>query len=254
MSLKDLSIKYRLDKCEKLHDYARFYDFFLSGRREEEIKLLEIGIYMGDSLRMWNEYFPNNICILGVDTVDWECTCTCDCHDYQFDRWTKVCKNQCEVKCQHGSVSKCLSTLGIKTEIGDASDTEFLDKLKDKYGTFDIIIDDGSHLIEHQQISFNYLFNILNDEGLYVIEDLHTSYYDTTKHKGGGIKKPGTTIEFLKDRIDDVNLHGKVCHLGLQKEFPPLNIYEREIDSITFCKSIVFITKSRDKVMKFQKT
>jgi len=254
MGIRDLAIKYKLDKCDKLHDYARFYDFFLSSKKEDNIKLLEIGIYAGDSLRMWNEYFSNNACIVGVDIIDWECICKCDCHDFQFDRWTKVCKNQCMVKCPHGLVSKCLGTYGIKTEIGDASDLVFLDKLKDKYGAFDVIIDDGSHLIDQQQISFNYLFNILSDKGIYVIEDLHTSYYDNSKHKGGGVRRPGTTVEFLKDRIDDVNLNGKVCHLGLQKEFPPLNMYEKEIDSITFCKSLVFIIKNTDKIAKFQKS
>jgi hypothetical protein len=253
VSINDLAFKYRLDKCERLHDYARFYEFFLGDRRNDNVTLLEIGTYRGDSLRMWNEYFPNSKRIVGVDITDWECTCKCDCHDYQFDRWSKACKNLCEVKCPNGLVSKCLSMSGISAEIGDASDLRFLDKLQNEYGTFDVIIDDGSHLLAHQQASFDYLFGILNDRGIYVIEDLHTSYYDNPKHPGGGTRKPGTTVEFLKDRIDDVNLHGKVCHLGLQKQFPDLNKYEREIDSITFCKSLVFIIKNINKVAKFQK-
>lgn len=47
-----------------------------------------------------------------------------------------------------------------------------------KLGKFDLIIDDGSHMTLHQQISFNHLFaNQLNLGGVYIIEDIHTSFY-----------------------------------------------------------------------------
>lgn len=252
MNIQELAVKYNLDKSGKLHDYGRFYDFYFQSKKSESIKLLEIGIHLGDSLRMWKDFFINKENIVGIDIIDNECLCKCDCHEYKFNYWTKRCKNKCLIKCQHKLVSKCLNNAGIETEIGDASDYMFLNKIKNKYGQFDIIIDDGSHLIDHQKKSFQYLFDILSETGIYVIEDLHTSYFDTNKHPGGGTKTPGTTIEFLKDRIDDVNLHGKIIHLGLQNDFSFLNNFERQIDSITFCKSIVFIVKNSSKISRYE--
>ena len=253
MNIQELTVKYNLDKSGKLHDYGRFYDFFFQSKKNEPIKLLEIGIHLGDSLRMWKDFFVNYENIVGIDLIDNECLCKCDCHEYNFKYWTKRCKNKCLIKCSNKLVSKCLENAGIKTEFGDASDYTFLHKIKSKYREFDIIIDDGSHLTNHQKKSFQYLFNILGKTGIYVIEDLHTSYFDTNKHPNGGTKIPGTTIEFLKDRIDDVNLHGKVVHLGLQNDFSFLNNYERDIDSITFCKSIAFIVKNTNKILKYDK-
>jgi hypothetical protein len=64
----------------------------------------------------------------------------------------------------------------IKTFVGDQSDTDFLNKFADKYGPFDLIIDDGSHFVTHQKKTFNTLFDHLNDGGVYICEDCGSSY------------------------------------------------------------------------------
>ena len=45
----------------------------------------------------------------------------------------------------------------------------------EEIGEVDLIIDDGSHVISHQQISLGFLFKYLKKGGQYWIEDLHTS-------------------------------------------------------------------------------
>jgi len=48
----------------------------------------------------------------------------------------------------------------------------------------DLIIDDGSHLMHHQQITLGYLFKYLKSGGCYIIEDLHTSYHEISNPTG----------------------------------------------------------------------
>jgi hypothetical protein len=70
-------------------------------------------------------------------------------------------------------------------------------------GGLDIVLDDGSHVSSHQRVSFEVLFPLLSDGGLYMIEDMHTAYMPTYE---GGHRRPGTAIEMVKGMIDD--MHG----------------------------------------------
>ncbi len=65
----------------------------------------------------------------------------------------------------------------IKTFRGSQADPEFLRWAIDQIGTPDIIIDDGSHMNKHILVSFENLFPAVADNGIYVIEDLQTSYW-----------------------------------------------------------------------------
>jgi hypothetical protein len=64
-----------------------------------------------------------------------------------------------------------------KIKQGSQVDASFLESLSDEVGGFDLIIDDGSHLNEHIICTFEILFPKLNDNGIYVIEDVQTSYW-----------------------------------------------------------------------------
>ena len=59
----------------------------------------------------------------------------------------------------------------IFIEIGDATNIDFIKSITEKYGTFDIILDDGSHINKDVIKSFELLFPLLNDDGLYIVED-----------------------------------------------------------------------------------
>jgi hypothetical protein len=85
---------------------------------------------------------------------------------------------------------------------GSQSDAGFLHTVIDKVKYFDVVIDDGSHMIDHQIQSLRTLLPAVHSNGLYVIEDILTSYMDT--HGGGPIGQKNTTIDIMKMLIDDV--------------------------------------------------
>lgn len=69
------------------------------------------------------------------------------------------------------------SEQNIFVEIGDQSDATFLRLIVEKYGPFDVIIDDRSHIASHQIASFNAPFLAgLKEKGVYLVEDLECMY------------------------------------------------------------------------------
>jgi len=145
--------------------YERHFNAFIN----KNVKVLEIGVWQGGSLKMWKEYFGKEAQIIGVDT---------------------------NPKC------KMLEEEQIKIYIGDQANIDFLDNIIKEEGPFDIIIDDGGHFPYQQITSFNKLFFNLKDGGIYLCEDLHTNYW---KEYNGGYKKPNTFIELVKSLIDELN-------------------------------------------------
>jgi len=118
-------------------------------------------------------------------------------------------------------------------------------------GNFDIIIDDGGHTMNQQITSFKTLFSQVKSGGMYVIEDLHTSYPFGPNHNrlyGYDASCPQTTINFLKNLVDDVNKVSATTGYGDFKRcpeelMPELSIYEREIEAIHFYASVCIILK-----------
>lgn len=148
--LDSLFTKYGTDKSSKGHNFAGVYHEALHTLRHEAKAILEIGIFgttpenAGASLKAWAEYFPNAH-IYGVDLFD-----------YSFlnsERITTIVADQ-------GIVADNLERVIATT--GD---------------NLDLIIDDGSHQMHHQQITLGYLFKHLRSGGYYILEDLHTSYH-----------------------------------------------------------------------------
>ena len=120
------------------HNYTKIYEDNFKiikdkSDNKDQIKLLEIGVACGSSLKMWASYFENSK-IIGVDI-------------------NQECKNLC----------KDFNNIEIK--IGDILNLD-LDE------NYDIIIDDGSHLADDILQTFYKLFPFLNKGGIYVIEDL----------------------------------------------------------------------------------
>jgi hypothetical protein len=134
--LEVLGAKYAPTKRQ--HNYLVYYWMHFRDIRFDVRNVLEIGLQTDRSIRMWEEFFPNAV-IHGVD-IDPRCK--------QFEGERR------------------------KMHIGDQSDEVFLQHFLAEAGKpFDIIIDDGSHLVEHQLKSFKVLFPALSDHGIYVIED-----------------------------------------------------------------------------------
>ena len=213
MTLDQLAIKYSTDKSSAIHNYTKIYSRYFDSIRDDVKKVMEIGVYQGSSIRMWEEYFPNSM-IYGIDNLE---------------------------------SSRAVENNRVRIFIGKQEDTSFLcDVIRDIGGNFDIIIDDGGHMVEQQISSFDYLIDYVKNGGVYIIEDITASYW---KGFGGGLKRPNTSIEFLKDRIDDINFSGYTGeHLCLNpdnilKIKPNINKYERQVESIHFYSGLAFVFK-----------
>ena len=140
----------------------------------------------------------------------------------------------------------------IKIKIGSQTDENFLETIK-HLGPFDLIIDDGSHINSDIIFSYEHLFPSVKSEGVYVIEDACTSYWP---EYGGERYKDGTSIEYFKKIIDEVNFFGerrevddlmtpdrKDIHLIEQFRRKGYNYKGTDIESLNFLNSIIMITK-----------
>jgi cephalosporin hydroxylase len=179
--------------------YDRYFGPFLKIGRP--VRLLELGVSHGGSLELWRKYFGPEAVILGID-VDPRC----------------------------GK----LDGSGIGVRIGSQADPEFLKGVVREMNGLDIVIDDGSHIASHQRKSFETLFPLLDAEGIYIVEDLHTAYFRGQFE--GGVKRRGTFIEEVKALIDD--MHG--WYHEKRALFPDAI---RHVSSIHVYDSIVIIEK-----------
>ena len=122
------------------HDYLRHYENFIGKYRQQPITILEFGCLKGQSLRMWEEYFPQSE-IIGVDL-------DVMAEDHADER--------------------------IKIVIGDVTERKIFDKIKGKLGgkrPF-IILDDASHAWGDQRVCLEMFWHILAPSGFYIVEDL----------------------------------------------------------------------------------
>jgi len=214
------------DKGPEHHQYTQYYDFYFNKLRNQSNQLLEIGIYRGTSLTMWKKYFDNDTKIVGTDILP-------ECKNYE---------NQED---------------NVFVEIGDQTDKEFLQGVSKLHGPFNIIIDDGGHSWKQQIVSFETLFPELKPGGIYVIEDLHTSYWRDGKNflKQNGIKDKFPdldltygdydicTTDYLKNLVDKVMISGKSFTRYQELNGTKLDYFENNIEFIHFYKSMCFIKK-----------
>ncbi len=139
----------------------------------------------------------------------------------------------------------------VSVEIGSQNDRNFLERVVQKYGSFDLIIDDDSHLPSDIIISFSVLFNSINPSGIYVVEDSITSYLPEYE---GGFRKSGTVIEFCKNLVEDVNFNGQLqenfwnVHARredflIQQTIQKNLMIRTDIESVNFLNGIIIITK-----------
>lgn len=139
--LDSLAIKYNTDKRSEYHGYTKYYSEYLPDRCRS---MLEIGIEVGASALMWNDFYGN-------ETLDLHYLDLFINPDFVSPRW---CRNR-----------------GFVPHIGSQASLPDLVRIKEYY---DVIIDDGSHVASHMLISFKHLFiNNLAPQGTYVIEDCH---------------------------------------------------------------------------------
>ena len=188
----------------KWSHYLDAYEAEFGAFRGRPVRVLEIGVYKGGSLQVWRDYFGPDARIFGID-IDPTCA--------EID-----------------------NDEGISVRIGSQDDPEFLARVIDEMGGVDIILDDGSHVARHQRTSFETLFPLLSEGGVYAVEDLHTSYWPDY---GGKYGRGDGFIELAKHLIDDMHgwYHVKTNHysqIDAKLTIPKIVIYD----------SMVFIYKT----------
>ena len=214
-SLDIIFNKYNTDKNSYFHNYSRQYEKLLYDFRKNKLKYLEIGVFMGGSIKAMRESFKNAEMLLGVDINN-------ECKKYED-------KN-----------------MNIFIEIGNATDNDFIQKITEKYGTFDIILDDGSHVNRDVIKSFELLFPLLNDNGIYIIED--TICYKSNDHIDSNYENH---LEYFFKYTKFLNQWRFDSHEGIKDVcIDPFkiikktdNVFEYSIDKIEYGCSYIAIYK-----------
>ena len=193
--------KHRL--IHKWRNYFEIYDRHFSKFRNKEVTILEIGVSKGGSLQMWKDYFGPKCRVIGID-IDPSC--------------------------------KSLEEDQIEVMIGSQDDVNFLNELKEKVPKIDILIDDGGHFMNQLKVTFENLFDHISEEGVYLCEDLHTSYWP---YYGGSYKGKDSFIEYSKDFIDYINAWHSV-----QPELVA-NSFTKSAHSLHYYDSVLVIEKRK---------
>jgi FtsJ-like methyltransferase len=149
--------------------YFTAYERHFARYVNRPLTFIEIGCGRGGSLQMWKKYLGPEAQIVGLDING-------DCKAYEEDN--------------------------VAVRIGDQSDTAFLATVLEEFGTPDIVLDDGSHVMSHVVATFRYLFPRTAPDGVYMVEDLHTAYWAEYQ---GGLRRPGSFIELCKELVDELN-------------------------------------------------
>jgi hypothetical protein len=150
----------------KWHHYFEIYHRHFEPFRGRSPVVVEIGVFHGGSLQMWQHYFGRGAHIVGVD-VDPRCK--------QFENESTTIL------------------------IGDQADRRFLAEVRERVPRIDILIDDGGHTMTQQIATFEELYPHIQPNGIYLCEDIHTSFFP---EYGGGYRRDGTFLEHSKGLID----------------------------------------------------
>jgi demethylmacrocin O-methyltransferase len=201
-----LAALYGTDKFGE-HEYTPVYAALMRAARRQPVRLLEVGVggyagaLGGESLRMWASYFRRGR-IVGVDLYD----------------------------------KTALSAGRVQVFQCSQVDAPRMTELAQAHGPFDFVIDDGSHMNAHQIETFGILWPHVKDGGVYIVEDVQTSYWP--KYGGGPLGSPGyekSCMRWFKELADSVNLPE-----FLEPARAPL---ERALGSIAFHHNLIVLKK-----------
>lgn len=215
MELLDINLdKYETDNNTKQ------YNTLLNDFRDKPVKYLEIGVFNGGSVKAFKKTFKNSTCILGL-----------------------VINNTCK---QFEDTDN-----NIFVEIGNATDINFIQSITKKYGSFDIILDDGSHTDKDVIKSFELLFPLLNNNGLYIVED--TICYKSKDHID---KKYKNHLQYFFEYTQYLNqwTHDSTegvndnCIVPFKIKKNPENAFEYSIDKIEYGCSYIAIHKKLEPI------
>lgn len=189
--------------------YFEIYERHFARFRDTDVHIVEFGVDKGGSLQMWKDYFGKNCKVYGIDIDS-------NCKNFEEER--------------------------VKIFIGDQEDRKFLRELAKEIPRIDILIDDGGHTMKQQINTFEELFPYVDKNGVYLCEDLHTSYW---KKYGGAYKKHDTFIEYSKNFIDSINArHSQEAGLSITE-------FTKSAYSLHYYDSVLVIEKRYREVVGY---
>jgi hypothetical protein len=171
VSLQKIGKAYQTDKSSLTHSFngssfLDIYDSYFSVMRNSKVKLLELGVNYGSSIRTWRDYFVNGT-IVGIDV-----------NPGTFFQEDRIC-----------------------IHIGSQADPTLASIIKETYESFDVIIDDGSHINPLTIKSFELYFDMIKPGGFYVIEDTHCTY-QAADHRWPGMSYNDHNLDYSNKRED----------------------------------------------------
>lgn len=203
-------LKHKHYISDKHSHYLFIYDEILAPfrSRRKPLSLLEIGVQNGGSLEIWKKYLPRGSKIYGID-IDKKC------NELVFPK-------------------------NITFFEGNAVDESFIsNKLQGL--SFDIIIDDGSHINSDIIKTFKLLFkDFLKQGGVYLVEDMHACYWQDYQ---GGFREKDSAITFFTDMVDALNLDYYELPPAFAKQEDFLQDMNQYVKRISFYNSICAIEK-----------
>lgn len=205
LTLDELAIKYGTDKATTDHGYTKVYEQLFGHLRDEPVQLAELGVYAGASLQMWDDYFTNSDSdIIGVDC----------------------------------GIIDDLPKFGPRVRVYQGDQTEVPEQVRDLL--FDIIVDDASHQSSKTITSFIRWWSYLKPGGLYIVEDITTSYYlgpegcPNPDHSPHNLYRM-TAMQWFKSMADLVNAW------AYPSQFQPIGRFE--IAAVAFRPNLVIVEK-----------
>ncbi len=188
----------------KWSHYIEYYDQCLQVD-SSPVTVLEIGVQSGGSLDMWDNILPPGSIVVGIDI-------NAECKRYAKGR--------------------------VIVEIGSQSDIDFINQMGVKYGPFDIIVDDGSHLPIHQEISLVQLIKYVKPGGRYIVEDIHgrdNSFAAFVFGLASQLNEMRTDTSFFDCHTNDIQK--SIASITFGPFFCTFEVRRNSLDKITDFKS-----------------
>ena len=207
--LTEIGVRCQTDKAY-FHLFTEFYMSYFEKYLDKHVSILEIGIAQGSSLRLLDSYFPNAT-IYAIDI------------------------NENSVNLKLGD--------NIHTFLCSQDDFKKLQEIFNGM-KFDIIIEDGSHLTSHQQKSLGFFFPFLNKDGIYICEDLHTSYRENF------IDSTITTMEMIEYYQNTKTIKSDILNDSqinyLNQNIVDVLLYERQHNALQCYNCKTYNTEGRN--------
>jgi cephalosporin hydroxylase len=204
VSVNRLERYFRRNTKRQIHKwihYFEIYDRHFARFRRKPIVVVEFGVFHGGSLQMWRDYFGRKARIYGID-INRRCA--------------------------------ALAEENTTILIGDQADRDFLRSIVAETGPIDVVIEDGGHEMGQQIATFEEIYPHVKAGGVFLIEDVHTSYWE---EYGGGYREPATFMEYAKGLTDRLNAwHSRDDALAVDE-------FTRTTKSVHFYDSIIVFEK-----------